>query len=157
MRMNDAVTGAILILFAIAVILHAQTFPRLHGQDYGPDLFPTIIASGLILCGALLIGKGWAARREGRLVLLGPWARDRRMRLNVALLVAGVVAYILFANFIGFIPLSFIILAVLTVRLGAGPLAGLATAAAATLVIHTIFAKLLLVPLPWGLLLPIAW
>lgn len=157
MRMNDAVTGAILILFAIAVILHATTFPRLHGQNYGPDLFPTIISSGLILCGAILIMKGWAARREGRLVLLGPWARDPRMRTNVALLVAGVLAYILFSDFIGFIPLSFVILAALTIRLGAAPLAGLATAASATLMIHTIFAKVLLVPLPWGFLLPVAW
>ena len=157
MRLNDAIIGAILIVFAIAVILHAATFPRLFGQEYGPDLFPTIIASGLILCGALLIAKGWAERREGRLVLLGPWARDRRMRVNVALLVVFVLAYILFSNFIGFVPLSFVILSVLMIRLGASLIAGLATAAAATLLIHTIFAKFLLVPLPWGLLLPVAW
>lgn len=157
MRMNDAVTGAILILFAIAVILHAQTFPRLHGQDYGPDLFPTIIGAGLILCGALLVAKGIATRREGPLVVLGPWARDGRMRVNLALLVGGVVGYILLSDVVGFIPLAFLVLAVLTVRLGASLTAGLATAVAATLLIHTIFAKLLLVPLPWGLLLPVAW
>lgn len=157
MKMNDAVAGVILILFAIAVILHARTFPRLHGQDYGPDLFPTIIGGGLILCGALLVVKGMAARREGRLVRLGDWARDGRMLVNVALFVLGIVVYILVSDFIGFIPLAFVLIAVLTVRLGASIPAGLATATVATLVIHTIFAKVLLVPLPWGLLLPVAW
>lgn len=157
MKLNDAVSGVILIVFAIAVILYSRTFPRLHGQDYGPDLFPTIIGCGLILCGSLLILKGVAARREGPLAALGPWARDGRLLTNVLIFVGGVVAYILFSDFIGFIPLAFALIAVLTTRLGASYPAGLATAAVATLVIHTIFAKGLLVPLPWGLLLPVAW
>lgn len=157
MRMNDAVIGVILIGFALAVIAYSSTFPRLHGQNYGPDLFPTIISAGLILCGGILIVKGLAARRNGPFLVLGDWARDGRLRMNVALFILGVILYILASDFVGFIPIAVLLIAVLTVRLGSSLAAGLATAVAATLVIHTIFAKLLLVPLPWGLLLPVAW
>lgn len=36
MRFNDAVIGAVLVIFAVAEILYTRTFPSLHGQAYGP-------------------------------------------------------------------------------------------------------------------------
>ena len=58
---------------------------------------------------------------------------------------------------VGFIPLSLLILTTLLVRFGSGVGASLLIAASVTLIIHTLFAKVLLVPLPWGVLLPVAW
>lgn len=157
MRFNDAVFGVVLIVFAIAVIAYSQTFPRLHGQDYGPDLFPVIIGAGLILFGGILVGRGWIHRTTQPLMAIGDWAQDRSNVTNVALLIGSVIFYILFSEWLGFIPTAFAIQALLLVRLGSSLALSVVIAAVATMVIHTLFAKFLLVPLPWGLLLPVAW
>lgn len=157
MRFNDAIFGIVLVVFAIAEIAYTQTFPRLHGQDYGPDLFPVIIGSGLIICGIILIVKGMARRATEPMVAVGDWAQDRSNVLNVVLLLGSIAFYILFSGWLGFIPTSLLILIMLLVRLGSGWLTSLMVAVATTLIIHTLFAKVLLVPLPWGILLPVAW
>lgn len=157
MRFNDSVFGVVLIAFAIAEIAYAQTFPRLHGQDYGPDLFPTIIGAGLLIIGAILIVRGVAQLASVPLMTLGDWAQDRNNVINVALLIGGVVFYILFSSRLGFVPTSMLVLSVLLFRLGSSWLVSISTALVTTLVIHTLFAKVLLVPLPWGLLQPVAW
>ena len=46
-RINDAVIGASLVLFALAMIWHTRTFPAMPGQNYGPALFPVLIGIGL--------------------------------------------------------------------------------------------------------------
>ncbi|WP_340110091.1 tripartite tricarboxylate transporter TctB family protein [Pikeienuella sp. HZG-20] len=156
MRLNDAVIGAFLIVFAIAEIAYTTTFPSLHGQNFGPDLFPIVIGAGFIICGVALIGRGLVNRGE-TLASLGPWAKDRRMVFNLCLLILGVIAYILLSDPVGFIPMSMLLLTVLMLRLRAGAAVSVTVAIATTLIIHTLFAKVLLVPLPWGVLLPIAW
>jgi len=157
MRFNDAVFGVILIVFAIAVSAYTTTFPSLYGQEYGPDLFPLIIASGLALCGVILIMRGLAQRRAVPLVQMGEWASDRGIVLNVALLIGAMIFYILFSEWLGFVITSFLILTILLVRLGSGALVSIAIAVVTTLLIHSVFAKVLLVPLPWGILQPFAW
>ena len=157
MRFNDAVFGVILIIFAAAEIAYTQTFPSLYGQDFGPDLFPILIGVGLMLCGAILVVRGIATRAEAPLAVLGDWSRDRRKLINLALLICSLLLYILASDAIGFIPISLIILTVLMIRLGASLALSLSAAVLTTLIIHTLFAKVLLVPLPWGVLLPIAW
>ncbi len=157
MRINDAIFGAVLIIFAIAEIAYTQTFPHLHGQDYGPDLFPVIIGGGLIVCGTILILKGALQLKTEPLMALGDWAQDRNNIINLGLLVSSIVFYILFSNWLGFIPTSLLILTVLLVRLGTSLLTSIVISIATTFIIHTLFAKVLLVPLPWGILLPVAW
>lgn len=161
MRVNDAVSGAILIVLALLMMNHTRTFPRLHGQEYGPDLFPLLIGAGLVVCGGLLVARGLMERRlSGRaepLVALGPWARDPRRLIDFGCFVGGIVLYTLLSEPVGFIPLAFGLTVLLMLRFGARAAVALPAAAATTLVIHTMFAKVLLVPLPWGLLLPVAW
>lgn len=157
MRFNDSVFGVILIAFAIAVISYSSTFPRLHGQNYGPDLFPMIIGVGLMAFGGILIAQGWAQRATRPLLVVGDWAQDRSNVANVVILLGSVIFYIVFSTWLGFIPAAFLIQSVLLVRLGSSLLLSITIAAISTMVIHTLFAKLLLVPLPWGLLLPVAW
>lgn len=157
MRFNDAVIAVVLIAFASAVIAYATTFPRLHGQDYGPDLFPILIGAGLIGCGALLLVKGISERATVPLAAVGDWARDRARVVDLVLLVGGIAFYILASGWLGFVPVAFAILLILLVRLGTGWVASVGIAAATTLLLHALFAKLLLVPLPWGILQPFAW
>ena len=157
MRFNDAVFGIVLIVFAVAEIAYTTTFPRLHGQNYGPDLFPTIIGLGLMVCGILLVWKGFATRATQPMMAVGDWAQDRRNVLNLGLLIASIVFYILLSQWLGFLLTSLFILALLLHRLGTSWIHSLLLSAATTLIIHTLFAQVLLVPLPWGILLPIAW
>lgn len=163
MRFNDAVIGACLVIFAIAEITYTRTFPSLMGQAYGPDLFPRIIGMALIACGLVLIFRGIThrarcadERSDGYAWFTpGDWANERSTRLNVALIPICVLAYILFADWLGFILLSLGILFVLMIRLGTSIPVALACAVLCTVVIHLVFASLLLVPLPAGLLLPL--
>ncbi len=157
MRFNDSVFGLILIAFAIAEIAYTRTFPRLHGQDYGPDLFPIMIGAGLMLFGAVLTVRGWAKRATQPVVVVGDWAQNRDNVINVVILLGSIGFYIIFSNWLGFIPSALLIQSVLLLRLGSSLVTSVIIAVISTMVIHTLFAKLLLVPLPWGLLLPVAW
>jgi len=158
MRFNNAVFGIVLILFAIAEIGFAKaSFPRLHGQDYGPDLFPMLIGIGLMVCGVILVIQGIGQRATDPMITIGDWAQDRGNIVNVVALLASIVFYILASTALGFIPTSMLILVTLLIRFGTRWPISIMLAAITTLVIHTLFAKLLLVPLPWGILLPVAW
>lgn len=157
MRLNDAVPGVFLILFALAEMAYTTTFPATFGQQIGPDLFPQLIGIGLLGCGVILVISGLAERERVPFVKVGVWATDRGAFINFLLVPAAPLLYILASDWLGFIPTALIILVTLLYRFGVSPLTSLALALATTLVIQQVFANVLLVPLPWGLLQPIAW
>jgi putative tricarboxylic transport membrane protein len=68
-----------------------------------------------------------------------------------------VIFYIAFANSLGFLPTSFLMLLALFKALGVSWRRNLIVALVATFVVHFAFYKLLRVPLPWGVLTPWAW
>ncbi|MEO8410170.1 MAG: tripartite tricarboxylate transporter TctB family protein [Propionivibrio sp.] len=157
MRFNDAVLGAIIAAFAVCVIAIARTFPELPGQDYGPAFFPTVIGGILLICGAILIAKGYATRHQSRWVALGAWSASPGHIANLILVPVAIIVYIFAADDVGFIPIACAVLFVLLFRFGISLIGSLVLAVVTTLVIHTVFYKYLLVPLPWGLLEPFAW
>ena len=65
MRANDALSGLVLILLSLAMIALTLSFPAFPGQKYGPALFPRILGTGLIVCGAILIWNGINSRKAG--------------------------------------------------------------------------------------------
>ena len=158
MRFNDAVFGIILMVFAAVVMIHSETtFPGLPGQDFGPAFFPVIIGGVLFACGAILIIQGIAKRRTIPVVSMGEWVRSPRRVINFALVIGSLIFYVLVSDFLGFIPTSVLILALLTYRYGKGIVFALSSAVIVTLVMHTAFYIVLRVPLPWGILQPVAW
>jgi len=158
MRFNDAVLGLVLLVFSTAITVIAQTsFPELPGQQFGPAFFPTIIGVVLFGCGVVLTVQGIAKWKTVPLIRLGEWAQMPRHIGNVVLVFVALIVYILFTDTVGFIPVSFLILAVMMNRFGARPWTSVGIALLATLVIHTAFYKFLLVPLPWGILEPLEW
>ena len=62
MKLNDAVWGALLLLLAAAILVHVQSFGTIPGQQYGPAIFPGLLACGLAICAVLLIVNGLTAR-----------------------------------------------------------------------------------------------
>ncbi|GHC69185.1 tripartite tricarboxylate transporter TctB [Pseudorhodoferax aquiterrae] len=155
MRIHDSLTGAVLLLLSLAVLWHIQGFPPAAGQQYGPALFPGLIAGGLAIASAVLC---WQGLRSGQpLVTLGAGLRSPRHLASLLVALAGMVFYILCADALGFIACSVLVLLALQWALGVRLATALGVAVVATLVIHTCFYKLLRVPLPWGWLQPIAW
>lgn len=155
MRIHDSLIGSVLLLLSLAVLWHIQGFPPAAGQQYGPALFPGLVAIGLALSSAALIREGlrlkqpWLALTEG--------LRSPRHLAAFAITLCSIVFYILLSEQLGFIVCSMVVLVALQWACGVRPLMALAVAVAATLVIHTCFYKLLKVPLPWGVLRSLAW
>jgi putative tricarboxylic transport membrane protein len=156
MRFNDAIIGCVLVIFAIAEIAYTQTFPSLFGQRYGPALFPQLIGLGLIASGIVLVVRGVIQKRragaEGRWLDMQSWAGNTHQKTNLVLVLLALLAYILLSDWLGFILLSMLTLSVLLYRLGSSITVALAIASATTAALYLMFAKLLLVPLPAGLL-----
>jgi putative tricarboxylic transport membrane protein len=152
-RINDAVIGAVLVLFALAMIWHTRTFPAMPGQDYGPAVFPVLIGIGFLITGLILIVSGLRRRRTEPLFAGGEWLRSRRHVLGFLAVLGGLVAYILVSDWLGFIPTALLLLFGWLVLFRNGkPVSSLVIALAVTLVVNYAFSELLLVPLPLGLL-----
>ncbi|MXQ10608.1 tripartite tricarboxylate transporter TctB family protein [Microvirga makkahensis] len=152
MRINDAVTGAVLLAFAIAMFAYARTLPAIPGQEYGAAVFPMLIATGLAGCGVVMIASG--RRRWQGAVAWNDWARTHHAWVRLAVVIALVLAYILAAPILGFVPMSIVILLVFLLMMGVRWWIAAAVAFAATILIQQTFAGLLRVPLPLGLLGP---
>ena len=161
MRLHDAVWGALVLLLGMAILIAIRSFPTIPGQQYGPALFPGVIAIGLLACGAALIYSGLAARSRSdgafAAVTWDDWVRSPRHVAAFVVVIAVNVLYIAFADWLGFVIASSLYLAALFAVFGVRRWLVVPLAIAATLVIHYAFYKLLRVPLPWGLLQGIAW
>ena len=155
MRIHDSLIGGVLLLLSLAVLWHIQGFPPAAGQQYGPALFPGLIAIGLAAASAVLAWQG--LRRPQPWLVLSEGLRSPRHLAAFAITLGSMVFYILLSETLGFIVCSLVVLVALQWACGVRPLAAVAVAIAATLVIHTCFYKLLKVPLPWGLLQRFAW
>lgn len=151
----DTAAGAALVALGAVMGALAQGFPVLGGMAYGPGLFPTIIAGGLMLSGLGILAEARAAAR-------GAGAEDKvekptAARLPVVALIGLVAFFALTLPYLGFHIAAGAVL-LLSVRLfGGGWLAAAVMAVIGPLVLHFVFYSLLRVPLPWGLLTPVAW
>ncbi len=152
MRINDALIGAVLLAFAVAMFLYARTLPAIPGQEYGAAVFPMLIALGLGGCSLVLVASG--VRRWQGAVTWNEWARTHHAWAKLAVVIALILFYILAAHLIGFVPMSILILLVFALMMGVRWWAAAAVAVLATLLIQQTFVGLLRVPLPLGLLGP---
>jgi putative tricarboxylic transport membrane protein len=158
-KLNDAVWGALLLALAGALLWHVQGFPKIPGQRVGPNALPGALAVGLAVCGAILLVRGLRERAatRGRWAEWPAWISSRPQVLALGVLIAVNLLYVLAAERLGFILTAVIYLAALMWALRVRPLRALVIAVAVTLLIHYCFYKLLRVPLPWGVLQPLAW
>jgi len=162
MKLDDSVWGVLFAVLGGAILWHVQGFPRIPGQNVGPALFPGLVATALLVCGALLIASGLAARRRAeaaaaRWAEAPAWLRSPPQLLAFAVLVASNVFYLLVVDRLGFLLTAFLYLAALMWVLRVRLALVLPVALVMALLIHYAFYKLLRVPLPWGVLQGIAW
>jgi putative tricarboxylic transport membrane protein len=156
MKVSDALTGALVLILGTAVFLYARTFPPMPGQPVGPSLFPSLVGAGLAALGvALLVTAGRQPRAP--IVERVEWIRRPRMAANFALVIGTLLAYAAVVNSLGFIVTAVLFLSVLMLGFGVQRRWILPLAVMIALGVHFGFYTLLRVPLPWGLLEPMAW
>ena len=155
MKVNDAVTGAALAVLGLVILWHIQGFPEMQGQKYGPAWFPGIVAAGLAVCGAILIARG--LKSHAPLAVTGEWMQRRRPLASFVSVIAGLALYVVLSNPLGFHLTGFILLLAWLRILGARATVAIPVAIVAPVLIHLAFYKLLRIPLPWGVLEPLAF
>jgi putative tricarboxylic transport membrane protein len=158
MKFNDIYIGIVLGVFSAIVFAAARTFPVIPGQQFGASLFPTLISVGLFICAVLLVMQGLRARAAGATRAAWPaWLREPISVLRFLMVPASLVFYFEVGDWLGFLPCAFLLLMVLFRLFGVRWRTALIVALATALIIHFMFYSVLHVPLPWGLLEPIAW
>lgn len=152
MRLNDTILGVLILVFGLAIVIASLELPDMPGQEVGPDLFPTIIGAGFILCGAFM---AWRARKDWRgqaLVSFEAWRGGSRKIVAVVWLIGGMVVYIAVFDWAGFILLSMVYTGGLMFILGVRPLPAVFWSLGLTLFVYELFTRMLYVPLPGGFL-----
>jgi putative tricarboxylic transport membrane protein len=149
MRVSNTAIGLVLIVFASAVLVYVRTFPSLDNGYPGPALFPSVLAVLFIICGIGLIIQG--IRAGEKLLKFDIGTLTRKGIINILFVLAVILCYIYLSEYIGFLILSGVLLFVTPKWLGVSTLRSLILSVVVTLGIYLLFAKLLLVPLPWGL------
>jgi putative tricarboxylic transport membrane protein len=157
MRLHDYLIGALLLILALAIAVHASTFPGMPGQPLGPGFFPTLIAAGIALGALVVLGVTAARRQPAPVIELDAWVRSSRRLLDMLLLIGGVLFYILMSEALGYLIAAPVALLMFLTATHVRPLIAVPVAALVPLLIHYIFYTGLRVPLPWGLLADHAW
>ena len=157
MKINDVVSGAAIAALGVSILIHVQAFPAMPGQKVGPAMFPGLLAVGLLICAAGVIWRGRNTIGSEGWLVWPEWLRERRIAVGFFLIPLVLVVYAAVSEKLGFIPTGIAFLFSLCWVFGVRPLTAFAVAVAGTLVIHTIFYKLLKVPLPWGILSGFVW
>ena len=153
MRVNDAITGLLLVLISIAIFLYSNTFPKLFGMQFGAGFWPQLLSVLLALCGLSLIFSGIRARATGVAWLeLDKWWKQSGTFLTVAMVPGAILFYIYASDYLGFIICSLIIIFVLAYRFGLTLKKALILSVVTTASMHFVFVEVLQVALPWGLL-----
>ena len=154
MKINDAITGAFFLAVAIFVFIYSGTFPAMRGVSFGPDLFPRIIAFMMGLGGTMLIVGALLPAGRQPLIEIVDWARNPRTYFLLAAIVGSVLFYIYASTALGFLLTAFLLLGVLmTITRGIEKsVSSLIITVVATVAIYLIFARMLRVPLPFGII-----
>jgi putative tricarboxylic transport membrane protein len=165
MQLSDRATGLFLIALGGVAAYAGSRLPPVPGQQIGPNVFPMVVGGGLVLCGALIsLGVGHRLEEQAEAELAAHsdqpaapaqavgWWRNLAALLPPALLVFYVVA----VDRLGFLLTAGTIVLVTALALGGRLRLAVPLAIVAPPVVHLLFAKLLRVPLPVGLI-PTPW
>jgi putative tricarboxylic transport membrane protein len=167
MQLSDRVTGLFMVALGGLAAYGGSRLPPVPGQQIGPNVFPLVVGVGLAICGGMIafgIGHRYEVEAEADLAKIQiatetgagdhphSWWRGLKVLVPPALLLF----YVLAVDRIGFLPTAAIVVLTTSLALGARLRLAVAMAIGAPLFVNLVFAKLLRVPLPSGLL-PMPW
>ena len=154
MRFNDAIPGRLFLAVGIFAFVHAGSFTRFPGVPYGPDLFPRIIAVMMGGGGLMLIVSGLRGAGRAPFVTLADWAREPRSYVLFFSVIGAVLFYVFLSGVLGFLLCGALMLTgLLMITRGVRTLLSSAViGVVVTILIHLVFAEMLRVPLPFGVI-----
>lgn len=152
MRIHDTIIGVFLMLLGGYILWQASGFPQMPGQAIGPASFPTLLALGFLGGGAIVAIKGWRNRQTtGWIVLEKGWSEMSRLVPALVAIIGTVLLAALFEQ-IGFLVGGSLLLIALYFTLGYRSAKWFAMSVAFIGAVYYGMAKILLVPLPLGML-----
>lgn len=151
MKISDSVVGAGFVAAGALIIAGTLNYPNLDAGHPGPSLFPRLLGGLMVIFGGLVGVGGLRARDATEDVA---WLRLYRNSafINAVFVLGAVVTYIVMVGRIGFILMGTLILCALMWRLRVRPRTALVVAIIFSNFVYLLFAKILRVPLPGGLL-----
>jgi len=150
MKISDTVVGAGFVAAGALIVVGTMHYPTLDGGYPGPSLFPRILGGLMVAFGGLVSVKGLRARdttEEVEWLLL----YKNTAFINAMFVLVGVLAYILLVEKLGFLVMGALLLFVIMWRLKVSPVKALIVAVVFNTTVHFLFAKIMRVPLPLGL------
>jgi putative tricarboxylic transport membrane protein len=166
MQVSDRVTGLFLIALGGAAAYGGWLLTPVPGQEIGPNVFPMVIGLGLMFCGAMIafgVGHHFEEIEVERDPAAPPLpdeaseASQSRLHGLLALLPPALLVFYVYAvDRLGFLLTAAVMALAVSLALGARLRLAVPLAIGAPLLVHLVFAKLLRVPLPQGLI-PLPW
>ena len=150
MKVSDILTGILFIFVGSYVVFEAQHFPAISGQPYGSTFFPTLVGIAMALGGSFLVITSILKKTVKPLIIIPGWLRSARGAGSFVLILATLGFYMVFVDRLGFCITAFLMMLVLQKWMGARLLPAFVVSFIATTVFYTVFAVLLRVPLPHG-------
>lgn len=156
---GELAAAGVAILVGAAAVVKASSFPRVGGL-LGPALFPIIIGAGLVLSGAALAVQALTRARaveahgggESREKAPGE-SKGRIVVLPRLIAVVATVVYMVIVDRAGFLVSATFIMLALMLLMGVRFRVALPVSVGTAVAIYLLFARLLLVPLPGGILI----
>jgi putative tricarboxylic transport membrane protein len=167
MQLSDRVTGLFMVALGGLAAYGGSRLAPVPGQQIGPNVFPLVVGIGLAICGGMIafgIGRRYEEEAEADLAKIqiatetGEHGRSRSWWRGLRALVppALLLFYVFAVERIGFLPTAAVLVLTASLALGARLRLAIPLAIGAPLFVNLVFAKLLRVPLPSGLL-PMPW
>lgn len=150
MRLDDRISGALIVFLGAVVLVGARGIPAVPGTTFGPDLMPTIVGAALAICGATIFVGGARAAGTVPWVDLSDWAGKHLGVVGAVWSVGGTILGILYIGRLGFPIFAFVFALPLMLMMGARLVVSALVAAGVSLTAYAVFVHLLLVPLPAG-------
>jgi len=152
MKTEDLIGGGIFTALGIFILILTFRFPSLEGGHPGPSLFPQILAILFIFFGGIVLFRGWRPAKEQAESSSEEEIPITRNYFNPIFVLLIITAYMALSNLLGFLIASFLTIFLMMIKLKVPYLRGLVTSVLLTLFVNLMFAKILRVPLPPGLL-----
>ncbi|KKB86064.1 hypothetical protein VW29_04030 [Devosia limi DSM 17137] len=152
LKVSDLGSGLAIASLGALVFAQSRSFPAAGGVPVGPSFYPGLIGGVLFVCGVALAISSIKQRTALPVVALPGWTRKPRSVLAVGAIVAAIVLYAVLSAQLGFLATAMLVTTVLLLAFGVRWYASLGAALALSVVLHVLFAVLMRVPLPYGLI-----
>jgi putative tricarboxylic transport membrane protein len=151
MKISDTVVGAGFVAAGALIFSGTIGYPTLEAGHPGPSLFPRLLSGLMVVLGGFLGLQGLRGKDVTDEVA---WLQLHRNPsfINAMFILAGVLAYIFLVERVGFLLMGALVIFVIMWRLQVRLLTAVMVAVIFNNIVYLLFAKILRVPLPLGLL-----